>query len=151
MHNVTYISDEDRARLVYLNEAIGACETAAEQRKVREEIAEIESRRKPLHECNMLECTELRTFVWKKFERLNNAGKYNIAKQFKQVLMAIELRQRAIHRENILAEQQRLLEKQQKEAEQAKRAKKDKSEKRKGKVSSKSNSSRWTAGIGSLD
>ena len=71
MYEIIHLSDADRARLVELNEAVRSCATVDEQRKVREEIAEIESRRKPLHECTTEECTELRTHIWGKFDKLN--------------------------------------------------------------------------------
>ena len=98
MYNITYISNSDRARLVELNEALRAAETVDEQRKAREEIASIEERRKPLHECSLDEVVELRTFVWDKFDKLNRAGRYQNAQQFKVMLTHIERRQGLIYR-----------------------------------------------------
>ena len=151
MHNLSYISDEDRNRLLYLNEKIRMCETIEEQRAVREEIASIESRRKPLNECSIEECTELRTAVWEKFDRLNRAGKYNIAQQFKAMLRQIEVQQQLIHRKAAEEEAERkLTEAKAKAAKLAEASEKDETEGN-DKTQSQSISSRWTTGIGNLD
>jgi hypothetical protein len=151
MYNITYISDIDRIRLVVLNDALRSVATVEEQQKIREEISEIESKRKPLHECDTSECTELRTTIWNKFDKLNRTGKYSMAHQFKMMLQQIEIRQAAIYREALLAEAQRKLEEQKEKLEQILGSKEDKREASKNKANAKSVSSRWTSGIGSLD
>lgn len=153
MHNVTYISNTDRARLVELNEALRAAATVDEQRKAREEIAAIEERRKPLHECSLDEVVELRTFVWDKFDKLNRTGRYQHAQQFKVMLTHIERRQALIYQEMAKEEAARAAEnvkiaQQQMETAKEKRKKSDKGS---GSRGSQSTSSRWTTGIGNLD
>ena len=153
MYNVTYISNSDRARLVELNEALRAVETVEDQRKVREEISNIEERRKPLHECTLDEVVELRTFVWGKFDKLNRAGQYRTAQQFKVMLTQIEIRQGLIYQEMAKEEAARAAEnakiaQQQMDSAKEKRKKGDKSTGTRG---SQSTSSRWTTGIGNLD
>jgi hypothetical protein len=153
MHEVSYISDKDRARLVELNEAVRSCVTTEEQQGIRSEIAEIELRRKPLHECTLPECSELRTFVYNKFDRLNRTGKYHIALQFKQLLARIEIRQATIHQQMNMAERQRLIEKAQGKAAQVDKAEEVKKKRGTSTGTTKSGtaSSRWTTGIGNLD
>ncbi len=149
MHNITYLSDEDRERLVVLNEAVRSCSTIEEQRKVRGEISELEAKRKPLHECNMAEITELRTFVWGKFEKLNRAGKYHLALQFKGMLAQIEMRQNVLFREIAVEEAERKMVKKGDKAGTVKKAKSERAST--SKTKSGSTSSRWTTGIGDLD
>ena len=148
MHNITYISDADRARLVELNEAVRACTTVEEQRAIREEIVELEGKRKPLHECTLQEVTELRTFVWDKFQKLNGTGKYHLAQQFKAMLMQIEKRSNIIQAEMTAKEKARAVEKQTAKATPQKKASDDTS---KGKPQRRQTTSRWTTGIGDLD
>ena len=153
MHEVSYLSDKDRASLVELNEAVRACATVEEQQEIRSAIAEIESRRKPLHECTLPECSELRTFVYNKFDLLNRTGKYHIAIQFKQLLARIEIRQAIIHQEMNFAERRRVIEKAQGKAAQIDKAEEVKKKRGTSTGTSKSGtaSSRWTTGIGNLD
>ena len=152
MLNITYISNEDRDRLVQLNEELRAADTIEKQANIREEIASIEARRKPLHECDTNECTELRTVIWAKFDRLNRTGKYGHALQFKRMLEAIEIRQMVIHREMALAEQERRNNKKTEDKSKSEKVKKAKDERvSAGKAKSGTATSRWTTGIGSLD
>ena len=153
--NISYLSDEDRERLVILTDQLRSAATAEELKKIREEIAEIEGRRKPLHECDMNECTELRTTIWNKFDRLNKTGKYSIAHQFKLMLTHIERRQMMLHREMALKEAERLKEKELEKTKQLSQAKAKKGKKKddtsNGETGARNFSSRWTTGIGSLD
>ena len=157
MHNITHISDEDRARLVYLTEALRIVGTVEEQQQIRADIAEIETRRKPLHECNMAETTELRTSIWEKFDKLNRAGKFSIAQQFKVMLQFIEMRQHTLYREMAMEEAMRLAQKrneQQTQLEAAKTKKAKKAERAEtGEESQKktSFSNRWMTNTDDLD
>ena len=151
MHDITYISEVDRKRLVLLNEAYRMCETVEEQQAIRTEIAELEATRKPLGQCNVDECAELRTAIWDKFDRLNRTGKYNIAHQFKLMLATIERHQNALHRQHAAEEIQRAISEREEKIKQqmlADKTKKDRAEEPEGK---KSIISRWTTGIGNLD
>lgn len=153
MHNITYISNADRERLVQLNEDIRSCTTIEEQQQIRAEIVELEAKRKRLVDCDMNECTELRTFVYDKFNKLNRAGKGSLAHQFKIMLHQIEMRQNVLHGEMSIAEQKRKAEKPthhvSETVDEIKKARSGKSNKTKAK--SGTTSSRWTTGIGSLD
>jgi len=149
MHNITYISEVDRKRLVVLNEGLRMCETIEEQQEIREEIATLEATRKPLSECNVDECTELRTAVWDKFDRLNRTGKYNIAQQFKFMLAAIERHQNLLHRQNAMEEVKKATLAMENKAKQT--ALVEKTKKNNADKPAQSISSRWTTGIGNLD
>ena len=155
MFNVTYLSDDDRERLLDLQEMARGSITLDEQQDINQEIQDIESKRKPLHDCTLEECTELRATIWGKFDKLNRTGKYNIAVQFKQMLALIEMRIRTLHLETAKEEREKIL----KKAEAAmnkRRGRQDlnaETTNEKGKPSARSTtgSSRWTTGIGSLD
>ena len=150
MFNLTYLSDEDRARLLELQDMMRGAEDVEEQRDIRQEIQDIESKRKQLNECTLEECTELRLTLFDKFDRLNRTGKYGIAIQFKQMLQAVENRMRTLHLEMMKEEQERMKAR----VEAAKKsARKERKDDKEGKPKSrpKSGSSRWTTGIGNLD
>jgi hypothetical protein len=150
MYNITYISDIDRKRLVILNDALRMVGTIEEQQEIREEISEIESKRKPLHACTLLECSELRTAIWEKFDMLNRTGKYGMARNFKLMLQQIEIRQGIIHREMAFEEEKRNRETAQEKAKHAADIK-QKLEDRREESNDTMASSRWTTGIGRLD
>jgi len=154
MHNITYISEVDRARLVVLNEELRMCETTEEQKEVRDEIEILEAKRKPLSECDMNECTELRTVIWEKFDRLNRVGKYNIAQGFKVMLRQIEIQQSIVIRQTAEDEARRRLIEREAKAKQVAAAvkhKEDHDTESENPTEPQSVSSRWTTGLGSLD
>lgn len=127
------------------------CETVEEQQKIRTEIAELEATRKPLGECTVDECAELRTAVWEKFDRLNRTGKYNVAHQFKLMLMTIERHQNTLHRQHAAEEVQRAIKEREEKLKQMALAETTKKNKPEESPSQKSIVSRWTTGIGNLD
>jgi hypothetical protein len=153
MHDITYMSDANRQRLIDLNEELRTCATIEEQQLVREEIIELESKRKSLGSCTLNECTELRTFVYDKFEKLNRAGKLHLAQQMMMMLRQIETRQMLIYREMSVAEQERRLNQTGKNgSESISDIKKARNGKSGGsKTKSSTTTSRWTTGIGHLD
>ena len=146
MIEVIYHSDKDRARLLEIQETNP---TTMEEAAAHEaEKAEIHSRSKPLHECDIKECTELRTSVWERFSKLNNAGKYSMAQHFKQMLILIERKQQELFRQMALEEAAKKAEKGKKKEP----TKEQKDEARsKAKARPQSGGSRWTTGIGDLD
>ncbi len=151
MHNITYISDLDRKRLIVLNDAARECETSEELQGIREEIATIEATRKPLGQCNLEECTELRTAIWDKFDRLNRTGKYSVAQQFKVMLRQIEIHQSYVIRQAAMEEIQRKLDEKKRPVSKTSDKQKAKSETSDDTTKPQSVSSRWTTGLGSLD
>lgn len=127
------------------------CETVEEQQEIRKEIEELEATRKPLSECNLDECAELRTVIWDKFDRLNRTGKYNIAQQFKFMLAAIERHESLLYRQNAIEEAQRVALEREGKIKQQLLAEKTKKKNADKPTSKKSVTSRWTTGIGNLD
>ena len=152
-----YLSDNDRDRLLELHEMVRGAVTLDEQQDIHQEIRDIESKRKSLHECTIEECSELRGTIWTKFEMLNRAGKYGLAINFKQMLTLIELRIQAITLEIAREEREKIQQKLQ--AAKNKRLNRldpnsdteSKNERSKPSAKSTTGSSKWTTGIGNLD
>ena len=155
MYNITYISEADRKRLIMLQDQLRMCETVEEQQEKREEIEAIEAKRKPLSECDVTECTELRTAVWDKFDKLNRSGRYNHAQNFKMMLQQIERHQRQLYSQFAEDEAKRKRTEQEAKANQlvdaAKRKEANGEQEGDDNSKAQSVSSRWTTGIGNLD
>jgi hypothetical protein len=90
MFGVIYQSREDRERLVELTESLPAISTNEERILIDKEINEIRGKAKPLHECNIEECIELKKDLFDKFDKLNRSGKFNMAQTFKQMIRSVE-------------------------------------------------------------
>lgn len=150
MYNIVYLSNQDRARLLELkNDLLPAATTTKQREKILEEIAEIDGRSKPLHQCTIEECTELKTFVFEKFQKVNSTGRYGQATMFKNMIQAIESRLRTIYIE--MSRQEAEKEKQSKEETPDAPPKRSKRETSSNKTTARTGSSRWTTGIGNLD
>jgi hypothetical protein len=155
MFNVTYLSDDDRDRLLELHGMLHSAVTLDEQQDIHQEIRDIESKRKSLHECTIEECSELRATIWGKFEMLNRTGKYGIAINFKHMLALIEQRIQAINLE-IAREEREKVQQKLKAAKNKRSHRQDpntepQNEKSKPSARSTTGSSKWTTGIGNLD
>lgn len=154
MYSFTYISKEDRERLEALKEALPEFEDSRVRERVIEEIAEIEAKRKPIHECNIEECTELKVLIVEKSQKLSGIGKRGAAMQFKNMILILDERIRSLYLETNRNELERLQElKNNKLEELAQPRDKRKRDHRRPKttVKHKRGSSRWTTGIGNLD
>lgn len=148
MFNIIYTSNADRDRLQFLQDSVAKVETKEEQQKMLQEIEEIKARQKPLHECNIEECTELRTTIWSKYEKLYKIGKSGHAIGFKKMLRQIEQRIAVLHMEMSQKEAER---KKKPLSEKAKKDDGSTNETSKRKTTSRTGASRWTTGVGSLD
>jgi hypothetical protein len=149
---VLYLSDEDRARLILLTDQLRSVGTVEEQQKIRIEISDIESRRKPIHECNMTEITELRTTIWNKFEVLNRIGKSSMAQQFKGMLVHIEHRQAELYHNMAIEEATRSTEKRKGKTPQVVKSKKAEADDTgDSKTKPRQFSSKWSIKSDSLD
>lgn len=150
MFNIIYSTDEDRQRLQYLQNVLPWIKDKKEYDDTLKEIDEIRSRQKPLHECNLQECIELKTAVHSKFERLQKTGKFGHAINFKNMMIQIENRMATIHLETGMKEaERRRLAKESVISEDKSKNSSEKSDTEKS--SSNKGSSRWTTGIGNLD
>lgn len=126
-----------------LQENLAIAKTREEQIRIHGEIEEIKNRQKPLHECNIEECMELKTAVYEKFDQLQKIGKTSYAINFKRMIIEIEKRMNTVYRQmsNDAIEKKKLS--------NEKETKSDNVEKRK--PVKKSGASRWTTGVGNLD
>lgn len=146
MYNIIYSSEADRNRLQVLQELLPLAQTEYEQSKILQEIEEIKGRQKPLHECTLEECTELRTTIYSKFEKLTRIGKTGHAIGFKRMMGEIERRMATIQMEMTKEELERKKTKVETKPEQQ-----GKDETSKRKSPARTGSSRWTTGVGKLD
>jgi len=154
MYSFTYISNEDRKRLEMLQKALPSFTDGRVQARAVEEIAEIEATRKPVHECTIEECSELKILITEKMQRLAGIGKRGAAAQFKNMIRILDERLKALYLEAHKKELERLQEHEDKKlAELAQpRDKRERRHKRpKTTVKNKPGGSRWTTGIGNLD
>ena len=145
VYSITYLSKNDRERLIELQELIRS--TMSEQERIGhiEEMGEINSRIKPLKECTIEQCSELKTEIWSKIQQVQSIGKLNILEQFQQRLLAVEEYERWL----ITQQQKQQVDK------DDNRVKENNSEidgikNSKGKTKLY-NKSKWTTGIGNLD
>lgn len=148
MYNITYLSKEDRERHDAIREWLPYADSK-ERPELLEELAKIESRRKPLKECGIEECTELRTFIYEKFDRLNRAGKYGVALPFKQMLLAIDQRVHMLHMQ--MTKEAIEKQKAEKEGKLKERLKGSKHEESGDRPKASKGRSRWTVNLGGLD
>ena len=153
MFEITYLGTEDRARLQAIQEAMRDAKSAEERMKFYQESEEIQKRAKPLKDCNVEECVELRTQIFEKFDKLQRIGRYGHAINFKRMLVAIEQRQAMLHREETMKEAERLKKKMEKKKESLTERIKatEEDEKSVPKVRPSTRRSRWTTGVGELD
>lgn len=109
MFGLTYLSTEDRLRLDQLREQIAAA-TGAEFTDLNQKIQEIESRRKALGDCTYEECSELKHFLFQKYQKLMGVGKKTMARNFMMMMRQIDGRMIVLQREAAIkaAEQRQL-------------------------------------------
>jgi len=153
-YSFTHISNEDRKRLEALQISLPKFEDSRVRARVLEEIAEIEAKRKPIHECNIEECAELKVLITGKMQKLAGIGKRGAAAQFKNMIRILDERMKAIYLETNREELERLQELKEKKIEELSqpRDKRKRDHRRpKTKVKNKSGGSRWTTDIGNLD
>jgi hypothetical protein len=146
MYNLTYLSTDDLERLIEIDDELPSTRGTPEHDVLLQERASIESRRKPMIECNMDECLELRDQIFKKLQRLSSIGKTGIAQQFKVMYDQVSGRIMELTVQTGVEEKKKMeqLKKDQKEK-RRRRFRKD--EDSKPKVKLRSGLSRWTTGI----
>lgn len=146
MYNLTYLSSDDLERLIEIDNELPNTRGTPEHDELLKERASIESLRKPMFECNMDECLDLRDQIFKKMERLHKIGKTSMAQQFQIMYQQVQGRIMELTLQAGIEEKQRLVKlKQEQKERRRKRFKKD--EQSKPKVRARSGISRWTTGI----
>lgn len=141
MFFVTYLTDADRLRLAEVQEILPRTMMPDDRKKLLAEQQAIEGRRKPLHECNMEECVELRQQIYHKYEKIVQTGKHGIEIQFKRMIAVVEQRIQILTLEagSVEIDKKRKLRK-----EQIARAKERKEQEESGAIKTRTGLSRWT-------
>ena len=150
MYNLTFLSTDDLERLVEIDDELPSTRGTPLHDELLKERAEIESRRKPMHECDMDECLELRNQIFGKLQRLNSVGKTGFAQQFKVMYDQVNGR---IMELTIQAgvEEKKKMEQIRKDQKERRRKRFRKDGESKPKARARSGLSRWTTGIGNSD
>jgi hypothetical protein len=141
MFFVTYLNDADRFRLAEVQEILPLTMMPDERKKLLAEQQAIEARRKPLHECNMEECIELRQQIYHKYEKIVQTGKHGIEIQFKRMIAVVEQRIQIL---TIEAGSVEMDKKKKLRKEQIARAKERKEQAESGAIKTRTGFSRWT-------
>jgi hypothetical protein len=149
MFEVIYFTNADRTRLQLLQEQVTFVRDAEERERMEQEIASILSRKKPLQECDLEECGDLRTQLYRKYQQLQGIGKFGMASQYKMQLRAVEGRRQVLFLEQQKESEERAKEAAMTKAEQMKRKQAD--DTGKPQVTPRTGGSRWTFGTGELD
>lgn len=141
MFFVTYLTDVDRLRLAEVQEILPRTMMPDDRKKLLAEQQAIEGRRKPLHECNMEECVELRQQIYHKYEKIAQTGKHGIEIQFKRMIAVVEQRIQILTLEagSVEIDKKKKLRK-----EQIARAKERKEQEESGAIKTRTGLSRWT-------
>ena len=141
MFFVTYLTDADRLRLMEVHEILPRTMMPDDRKKLLAEQQAIEDRRKPLHECGMEECIELRQQIYQKYQKIVQTGKHGIEIQFKRMIAVVEQRIQLLTIEagNIELENKKRLRK-----EQIAKAKARKKQEESGIIKTRTGLSRWT-------
>jgi len=141
MYFVTYLNDVDRFRLAEVQEILPRTMMPDDRKKLLAEQQAIEDRRKPLHECGMEECIELRQQIYHKYETIAKTGKHGIEIQFKRMIAVVEQRIQLL---TIEAGKVDLDRKKNLRKEQIARAKERKEQKESGVIKTRTGFNRWT-------
>ncbi len=153
MFGLTYLPTKDLERQLELQEELMSCRDFKRVDKIREEIRELEEKRKPIIECNIEETTELKEILYKKLEMVVKVGKRTQAEQFTKMINMLDQR--------ILVLNMELREEAKKKAEEVQKRKaarkeeveavEDGAEKGTSPIKPRTGSSRWTSGFGKID
>lgn len=92
MYFVTYISREDRKTLSSLDKKISDSVDPDEKNNLFKERMAIEAKRKPLHECNIEECSDLKSQILEKYQLLASIGKRTQMQQLRAIVGMIQER-----------------------------------------------------------
>ena len=92
MFPVQYISIENQRQLDKLRALQEKTKDVEQLSKIDERIQEIEKTRKPLMECSVEECIELKSIIYDKFQKMSGIGKTGLAMQFSNMILSIENR-----------------------------------------------------------
>jgi len=89
MLEISYISDEDRERLVVLTERLAAV-PSFEKKLYADQIAEIHARRKLLKDCSFEEASKLKKQLYDKYRQLVGINKVDLVLIYQNMIMTVE-------------------------------------------------------------
>jgi len=94
-----YLSTKDRERLKQIEQLLQNSTTMEERAELFAKREKIESKRKPLHECNITECMELTQQLYDQLQQHVNLGNRTQVKQFQSMIEGVNQRTLALHSE----------------------------------------------------
>lgn len=139
-----YLSDEDRELLIQIQNQLSVERDMSKIAELRERYQEVSNRAKPLNECTLQECVELKAHVYDKFRRVSGVGKYSIAAQFREMIRQIDIRSNLLYAEMAKEEHQKVLEKSESSESENEKSSKPRIRKSKNKTS-------WSVSFDDLD
>ena len=92
MKPITYLPEELRLELQSVQYELDNCYNFERIAELQKRLGDINSQRKPLHECNIEECQELKKVVYDKYTKLLKTTKLRDATQFRMMLEQIDTR-----------------------------------------------------------
>ena len=96
---VNYLSTKDRERLKQIEHLLQNSTSMEERAELFAKQEKTESKRKPLHECNINECMELTQQLYDQLQLHVNLGNRTQVKQFQSMIEGVNQRTLALHSE----------------------------------------------------
>ena len=96
MDSLTYLPSKDREELIFLQEERQKCIDPALLNRIDKKIREISLKIKPLHECNLEECSDLKSQLNRKLERAKLFNKGSLTRSFMRMIQTVSARSNAI-------------------------------------------------------
>ncbi len=153
MFGLTYLPEKDLERQLKLQDELMSCRDLKRISVIQKEIREIEAKRKPIIECDIEQTTELKSFLYKKLEKVSRTGKRSQAEQFVRMIKMLDDRILVLHLEMQKETKEKMENARKEKEEKAKEVEEVKSGTKKGGTPTKrrSSSNRWTTGFGKID
>jgi len=96
MYEIIYLNTEDRVKLEQAQTKLMRASSDEERSLLHAEIADIESRKKNLRDCNHEECLALKVQLFDKLQKFNKIGRASQARQFNVMLQTVDFRIRML-------------------------------------------------------
>lgn len=153
MFGLTYLPKKDLDRQQELQDELFRCRDMDRVDKIREEIRELESKRKPVIECNIEECAELKNLLHSKLEAVAKIGKRQQMATFQRMIKMLDERMLILNLE-MAREQKEKAEKFKEQKEErkhhAEEVSRTRSEESDGPSRRRSGKSSWSTSIGKI-
>ncbi len=96
MYEIIYLNTEDRVKLEKAQTDLMKASSDEERSQLHAVIAEIESRKKNLRDCNHEECMSLKVQLFDKLQKFSKIGRAAQARQFNVMLQTVDFRIRML-------------------------------------------------------